>query len=238
MKKYLLLLLLLPALAAPVAAQKVKTKTKGAGAELPLAARRQLPLFGGLTPEAAQQLMGAAFLKGIDQNFASRTEASQFFARKGYEYINEGQADTARYRFNLAWLLDPKNPEAYRGLGLLASSTALDESIGLFERALAITPASSAYLADLGASYLLRYDQSKKSKDLKAAFEHLQKATTTDPTNAYAFQQLARAHYLQGNYALAWEAVHKGQNLNLTSVDFDFIADLVSKQPDPQGKFK
>jgi tetratricopeptide (TPR) repeat protein len=225
-------------LGSPALAQKVKTKTKGAAADIPAAARRQLPLFGGLTPEAAQQLVGAAFLQSADQSFKSRTEASQFFARKGYEYLTEGQADTARYRFNLAWVLDPKNPEPYRGLGLLVASSAPDEALGLFGQALALNPNNAQLLTDMGASYLLRYETSKKPKDLKLAEEQLRKALAADANSAYAWQQLAWVQLRQENYPAAWESLHKSRALDFSGIDFELITQLKEKLPDPQGLFK
>ncbi|KUG07934.1 hypothetical protein [Solirubrum puertoriconensis] len=224
---------------APATAQKVKTKVKGAAAaDLSLAARRQLPLFGGLTPQAAQQLVGEPYLKGLEQSFASRTEASQFFANKGYEYINEGQADTARYRFNLAWLLDPKNPDAYRGLGLLAANTSPDQAIGLFSQGLALSPNNAQLLADLGSGYLLRYGQTKKTKDLKGAEEQLRKAIATDANSSYAWQQLAWVQFYQNDFAQAWESLHKSSTLNFSGVDFELVTSLKDKMPDPKGLFK
>ncbi|WP_165903839.1 hypothetical protein [Hymenobacter gummosus] len=243
MKRISFLLPLLTAgllLGTPALAQKVKSKTKGgaAPAELSLAARRQLPLFGGLTPEAAQQLLGPAFLQSADQSFASRTEASQFFARKGYEYLTEGKLDTARYRFNLAWALDPKNPEPYRGLGLLAANAAPDEAIGLFGQGLALSPNNVQLLSDLGASYLLRYEQTKKPKDLKTAEEQLRKAIAADANSAYAWQQLAWVHLRKEDYPAAWEALHKSRSLDFSGIDFELVSQLKEKQPDPQGVFK
>ena len=119
--------------ATPAQAQrKTKVKTKGETSAAISPASRLLPLFGGLTPAQAEQLVGKAFLADIERSFASRAEASRFFSTKGYEYLTENQADTAQYRFNLAWLLDQKNPEAYRGLGIIASQKATPEaSIGL-----------------------------------------------------------------------------------------------------------
>ncbi|WP_400193089.1 tetratricopeptide repeat protein [Hymenobacter sp. B81] len=240
MKNSLLALVLCAALASPALAQKTKVKTKGGAAatELPFSARRLQPLFGGLTPEAAQQLLGEPFINGIAQSFASRAEASRFFTNKGYEYLTEGQPDTARYRFNLAWVLDPQNSHAYRGLGILTSATSLDESIGLFARGLAAAPGNSQLLSDLGASYLLRHEQTKKAKDLKLAQQHLDQAVAADANNAYAYQQLARVYYLQGSYPQAWEAVHKARNLSLSNVDFGLVSELTAKLADPQGVFK
>lgn len=224
---------------APAFAQKVKTKTKGAAAtNVPAAARRLLPLFGGLSPEAAQQLVGAAFLQSAEQSFASRPEASKFFATKAYEYLNEGQVDTARYRFNLAWVLDPQNPAPYRGLGLLSANTAPDEALGLLQQGLALAPTDAQLLTDIGGVYLIRFEQSKKPKDLKTADEYLHRALAADANSAYTWQQLAWVQLKQDNYAGAWESLHKSRALNFSGIDFDLISQLKEKLPDPQGLFK
>jgi len=240
MKYYVLLLAVLLSVGSlPAQAQrksKVKVKT---GAAPVSAANRLLPLFGGISVAEAEALMGPAFLADIARSFPSRTEASAFFSTKGYEYLNENQPDTATYRFNLAWLLDQKNADAYRGLGVISSRQPTpDAAIGLLTQALAVAPTNAAVLSDLGASFLIRYEQTKKKKDLDQAMTYLEKATTTDPTNAAAWQNLARGYYSREDYAKAWEAVHKGQVLNMASIDFGFIEELQAKLPDPQGMFK
>ncbi|WP_460617005.1 tetratricopeptide repeat protein [Hymenobacter ruber] len=200
---------------------------------------RLQPLFGGLNPTQATQLLGEARLKAIAASFASTAEASTFFTNKGYEYLRENQPDTATYRFNLAWLLNPQNAEAYRGLGIIASSQPTpDAAIALLSRGFGIAPTSTLLMSDLGASYLIRYSQTKKKKDLTMGLTLLQRATAADPANANAWQQLARGLYYQEKYAEAWDAVHKGQNASVSSLDFDLITDLLAKLPDPQGTFK
>ncbi|WP_157780977.1 hypothetical protein [Hymenobacter sedentarius] len=209
-----------------------------AGTASPRAARLQ-PLFGGLTPAQATQVIGEAQLKAIAASFGSTAEASAFFTTKGYEYLRENLPDTAAYRFNLAWLLNPQNAEAYRGLGIVASAQPNpDAAIGLLAKGLALAPSSTLLMSDLGASYLIRYSKTKKKKDLTAGMELLQRATTLDPANADAWQQLARGLYYQEKYPEAWAAVHKGQSLSVPSLDFQLITDLLAKQPDPQGTFK
>ncbi len=208
-------------------------------APAPARPARLQPLFGGLTPAQATQIIGEAQLKAIAASFASPAEASAFFTTKGFEYLSENQPDTAAYRFNLAWLLNPQNAEAYRGLGIVASAQPTpDASIGLLDKGLAIAPASPLLLSDLGASYLIRYGQTKKKKDLTAGLDLVQRATTLAPTNATAWQQLARGLYYQEKYPEAWAAVHKGQTLSVGSLDFSLVSDLLAKLPDPQGTFK
>lgn len=201
---------------------------------------RLRPLFGGVTAAQATELLGAKRLNDVAGSFASRAEASAFFARKGFEYLAEGKPDTATYRFNLAWLLNPQNPDPYHGLGIIASRqpSAADEALALLNQALVLAPANAVVLTDLGASYLNRYAQTKKKKDLTTADGYLQRALTSAPDNAAAWQATARVRYYQERYPAAWEAVRKGQALSLGSIDFNFITELLAKQPDPQGMFK
>ena len=235
-----LLLGLLVAL--PAQAQRKSTVANADGTRpTPPPARpaRLLPLFGGLTPAQATQVIGAAQLKAITASFASPGEASSFFATKGYEYLSENKPDTATYRFNLAWLLNPQNADAYRGLGIMASTQPTpDAAIELLIKGLALAPTSAPLLSDLGTSYLIRYSQTKKKKDLTAGLDLLQRATTIDPANATTWQQQARGLYYQEKYPEAWAAVHKGQALSVGSLDFDLISDLLAKLPDPQNTFK
>ena len=211
-----------------------------ATAAAPVLPPRLRPLFGGLNVAQATQMLGTSRLDDVAKSFASRAEASAFFSQKGYEYLNENKPDTATYRFNLAWLLNPQNPDAYHGLGIIASRQpgSASEAMALLSQALILAPTNGGILTDLGSLYLIRYGQTKKKKDLTTATGYLQRAIAAEPTNATAWQDMARVYYYQEKYPAAWEAVHKGQALSMTSIDFDFIPELIAKQPDPQGIFK
>jgi hypothetical protein len=169
--RHLLLLLVLTTSAA-YAQRKAKVKlTANADGSLPAPATepgrpaRLQPLFGGLSVADATRLIGEKQLAAIAASFASRAEASTFFANKGYEYLGENQPDTAAYRFNLAWLLNPQNADAFRGLGILASRQPTpDAAIALLTQGLALAPANASILSDLGSSHLIRYNQTKKRK--------------------------------------------------------------------------
>ena len=233
------LFLLGAALGLPAHAQK-GGKGKNA-APVATGPQRLQPLFGGLSPAQAQQAVGAAVLADVDRSFPSRAEASRFFSTKGFEYLQENQADTATVRFNLAWVLDPKNPEPYRGLAVLLSrrpDPAQEAIQALVLQGLAVAPTNASLLTDAANLTLARYEQSKKKKDLQQASDYTQRALLADSTNANAWQAQARIHYAQENYAEAWKDVRKGQNLSLTSLDFQFLSELMAKMPDPEGKFK
>jgi Tfp pilus assembly protein PilF len=203
--------------------------------------QRLQPLYGGLNPVQAQQLVGPAVLADVDRSFPSRPEASKFFSNKGFEYLQENQPDTAIVRFNLAWVLDPKNPETYRGLAVLLSrrpNTSPEAIQALVLQGLAVAPTNSLLLTDAANTALARYEQSKKKKDLQQANDYTQRALLADSTNANTWQTQARIHYYQENYAEAWKDVRKGQSLSLSSLDFQFLTELMAKLPDPEGKFK
>lgn len=239
MRRGAFLFLLGAALGLPAHAQKGGKNAKGTPP--PTGPQRLQPLYGGLTATQAQQAVGATVLADVDRSFASRPEASQFFSKKGFEYLQENQPDTAVVRFNLAWVLDPKNPETYRGLAVLLSRRpdASPEAIqALVLQGLAVAPTNGPLLTDAANTTLARYEQTKKKKDLQQASDYTQRALLADSTNANAWQAQARIHYYQEKYAEAWKDVRKGQNLSLTSLDFQFLTELMAKMPDPEGKFK
>ncbi|MBJ6144298.1 hypothetical protein [Hymenobacter sp. BT559] len=221
----------------PAHAQRNKKNAPAAAATGPA---RLAPLYGGASPAQAQALVGAAVLADIDRSFPSRAEASKFFSTKGFQYMLENQPDTAAVRFNLAWVLDVKNPDPYHGFAALMSQRQVPpaEVQAILLQGLAVAPTNAGLLTDATTIAIERYLQTKKKKDLAEAASYAQRAVLADANNANAWQAQARVRYYQEDYAGAWEAVHKGQNLNLSSLDFTLISDLKEKLPDPQGKFR
>lgn len=198
-----------------------------------------LPMFGNKPKTEAQQLKDEKFLTSCDKSFATRQEASSFFMERGWEYYNEGQVDTAMYRFNLAWLLNPNNKDTYWAFGLISSAQGDEkEAISLYEKALAIDPKNSLLQADIASSYLALYNQKPKKKNLKKANKLLSEAIAADPENAYALYKLSLVHFYSKKYKEAWEYLHQSRVRDLRIIDYTYISELVDKMPDPQGVFK
>ena len=55
------------------------------------------------------------FIQAITKGGQSRQLASQAVAAGGWQFFNKGDLSTSMKRFNQAWLLDPNDPEAYKG---------------------------------------------------------------------------------------------------------------------------
>ncbi|RIJ41721.1 tetratricopeptide repeat protein [Pontibacter oryzae] len=197
------------------------------------------PMFGGKSKSEAEQKQDEKFLTSCDKNFSTRQEASKFFMERGWEYLNEGQTDTAMYRFNLAWLLDPGNKDTYWAFGLVTAAKGDNgQAIGLYDKALAIDPKNSLLLSDMATSYLALYKEKKKKKTLKKAAGYLATATAQDPANAYALYNTSMVKYYEKKYAEAWDYLHKSRAINMTQIDYGYVMELVAEMPDPQGFFK
>ncbi len=198
-----------------------------------------MPMFGGTQKTEAEQMKDEKFLTSCDKNFGDRREASNFFMERGWEYLNEGQTDTAMYRFNLAWLLNPDNQNTYWAFGLVtAAKGSNEEAVGFYEKALALNAKNSLLLSDASSAYLALYKEKKKKKNLKKAAEYLSTATTLDAGNAYALYNLSLVKYYEKKYAEAWDYLHKSRNINMTQIDYGFVMELAAQMPDPQGFFK
>ncbi|WP_242928948.1 tetratricopeptide repeat protein [Pontibacter vulgaris] len=198
-----------------------------------------LPMFGNQAKTEAQQLKDQKFLSSCDASFKTRQEASNFFMERGWEYFSEGQVDTAVYRFNLAWLLNPDNSNTYWAFGLVTSGKGNNaEAITYYEKALAYQPKNSMLLTDLASAYINIYKTQPKKKNLKKASVYSEQAIANDSTNSYAYYTLSQVKYHEKKYADAWAYVHKSRGINLAQIDYDFVTELLAKMPDPQGFFK
>lgn len=198
-----------------------------------------LPLFGERPKTAAQIGDEIHFLNDCDRNFASRTEASSFFAERGWDYVKTGQLDTAAYRFNLSWLLNDHNADAYWGLGVVCyQKNQFPDAIRMLKRGLAVADSNATLLTDLATVEIKQYQENLNVAVLTDAESHLQRAVVVGPADATSFQKLSMVYYLKADYAKAWEYLHQTRLLDTSALDLDYLGELMTKQPDPQKVFK
>ncbi len=206
---------------------------------LTLSERHVSPLFGQQRKSSAQIEEEIKFLSDCDRNFASRDEASAFFAARGWEYLQEGQADTATYRFNLAYLLNEQNVDSFWGLGVICyQKNEMELAEQMLRRGVDLAPENVPLIVDLATVELRHYTTDSTQQDLDESYRLLQHAAKLDSTYAQTFYDLAQAEYYRCDYDKAWEAYHKGRKLNFALVDFAFVELLKAKLPDPVGFFK
>ena len=213
--------------------QVIKKKLAPKGVNIHL-----LPLFGEFEKTDAQKAVDTEFLKACDLNFKTRSEASQFFAARAWEYLGEGERDTAMYRFNLAYLLDDENSDAYWGLGVIAyQNEKYVQAIDLMNRGLEIED-NVTLIVDLSTVYIKSFTVDAEKEDLKKAFELLTKALTKQPDSANALMQLSLAKLLNEEIDEAWERFHQGYELDPDNASIEILEGLLAKKDDPRGVFK
>lgn len=215
--------------------QVVKKKLAPKGVNIHL-----LPLFGEFEKTDVQKTVDAEFLKACDANFKTRSEASEFFATRAWEYLGEGEKDTATYRFNLAYLLDDENSDVYWGLGVIAyQNEKYAQAIDLMNRGLEIDDDDNVTLiVDLSTVYIKCFTVDAEKEDLRKAFELLTKALTKQPESANALMQLSLAKLLNEEIDEAWERFHQGYELDPDNASIEILEALLAKKDDPRGIFK
>ncbi len=215
--------------------QAVKKKIAPKGVNIHL-----LPLFGEFEKTDAQKAVDEEFLKACDLNFKTRSEASEFFATRAWEYLGEGEKDTATYRFNLAYLLDDENSDVYWGLGVIAyQNEKYAQAIDLMNRGLEIEDDDNVTLiVDLSTVYIKCFTVDAEKEDLRKAFELLTKALTKQPESANALMQLSLAKLLNEEIDEAWERFHQGYELDPNNASIEILEGLLAKKEDPRGIFK
>ena len=213
----------------------IDKKSKFAPANLNIDA---IAFFGNFEKTETQKQKDENFLKDCELNFENREEASKFFAARAWEYLNEGQADTAIYRFNLAWMLNPKNIDTYWGLGVIAyQKENLKDAIAFMESGHKLDEKNTTLSVDLATVRIQCYLKDKDSTDLITANNLLQNVIIIEPTSANAYMKLSLLNLVEGNFNNAWTEFHRAYDMDVNSLDIELLSALLEKSPDPKGKF-
>lgn len=198
-----------------------------------------LPLFGERPKTAAQIDEEIHFLNDCDRNFASRSDASEFFAARGWDYVADGQLDTATHRFNLSWLLNDRNADAFWGLGVVSyQKNNLPGAIYLLKKGLAVADTNVVLMTDLATLQIKNYQEKPNPTDLTEAETLLLKTVALSPNLATSYQKLAVVNFLKADYEKSWTYFHQARTLDLSVLDLKFMSELLAKLPDPKGVFK
>ena len=200
---------------------------------------KYVPLFGSKKDAEEQMINLKDFLIQCDKNFKDRTDASKFFAERGWEYLNEGLLDTATHRFNLCFLLNKDNFDAFWGLGSISYQKGkYEESTNLLRKSLELSPENSILMVDIATVQLACYKEKKNCDDINSALKLLEKSLQVDGTNASGWLKYSIVEYELEHYEKAWEYLHKCRLLDVSFVDTTYIYELLAKKSDPLGIFK
>lgn len=109
---------------------------------------RLLPKYGHAEKTVQQKEADAEFIKTTTKELTPQA-ASEKYVEFGFKYLNEGNPQTAMYRFNQAWLLDAKNPGVYWGFGsVYFSFKDYKNAVNQYNEGLSIDPGNKGILKD------------------------------------------------------------------------------------------
>lgn len=138
--------------------------------------KRMLPEYGNIKKSADEIEANQKFVNNIVESGKSKTEGAHEMIRLGFDYLYRGNLKTAMYRFNQAYLLNPKNSGIYWGYGAVYTALgAYDLAREEYSQGLKIDPESAPILTDYGTTYLGEYYATVRS-NYKQATKHLNKA--------------------------------------------------------------
>ena len=191
--------------------------------------RNLLPKYGNLPKEQWQKDADEKFIEGMKEQYhGDLIKASSDTAMRGWQYLYQGDSDTAMRRFNQAWLLNPKNGTALWGMAaIVADAGKLDEALQLFSEADQYVGEEINFKVDYARAVATASTKRNDEKLRKDAFDRFQSIYQAAPQNARNLQNWAILLFSLGRYKEAQEKINLAQATPDNKVlDPRFLADL------------
>lgn len=205
----------------------------------------QVPIYGGMDRSAFPDLKAAdeKLISDTTQHYGTREAASLEFSRNGRAYYDRGDLANAIRRFNQAWLLNPKNPEAFAGFGkVLHNQEKYCESMKMMDQSLNLNPPTSqgiypdaARIITLCAVKDKTLSPEIKSELIKRSEQIYKNAEGIELNKLFFYSSWAAAYYWRGQYEQSWSMVAKVREAGGT-VNEQFLRLLREKMPEPPLK--
>jgi len=198
----------------------------------------ELPMYGGMEKTPMEIEADNWFIEAVTKD-QTREEASRETSEFGWQYYYKGDLKTAMKRFNQAWMLDPDNPHAYWGFGVLLGERSgkwgafrkIDQAIEMLEKADRLSPQNAGILEDLAYSYT-RKGFSEKEFYNRDGQEFFDKADTLysrvrqiEPRHKLLYYNWAACLHYQGKNKEALSIIEEGKRFDI-EVPQDFIKEI------------
>jgi tetratricopeptide (TPR) repeat protein len=161
---------------------------------------RLLPEYGNATKTKDQKEADDDFIKLSLQQDGTREKASDHMVNLGFNYLYKKDLRTAMYRFNQAWLLNPKNENAYWGFGAIYFMfNDFDNAMTQYTKGLRINPKSSNILTDKATVYLTKFNTTGGKINLDSATSIFKRSYIVDPKNQNTLFKLSACYFINDN---------------------------------------
>jgi len=201
-----------------------------------------IPFFGGVNKTPAQQEHDRQTVAEAVRRAGSKENAIAVVMQSGWTKLKSGDAETAIKYFNLAWLIEPKNPDVLWGFGAaLNQQRKFEPALKLFELARRQKPNEAGLLADYAFAWISKgaigdNDVAQREASFAKALQLLDESQKLNPRNPMVYGNRAMLRYFQARYLEAWREVAKAEALTPGSVDPRFLRDLSARMPKPKDQ--
>jgi tetratricopeptide (TPR) repeat protein len=154
------------------------------------------PEYGDVKKDKDQQEEDRKFIELVLTQDTTLKKGSAHLVTLGFKYLAQGDMETAMKRFNQAWLLDPKNENAYWGFGAVYGTFSdYDAAIAQYDKGLAINPESAVILTDKATLYFVQFEHDNIADKLDKAITLLKKSYAIDGKNVNTIYKLSICYF-------------------------------------------
>ena len=154
------------------------------------------PEYGKVKKDAGYLKEDQTFIETVLKEDSTHRKGSEHMVKLGFNYLYHGDSETAMKRFNQAWLLDPKNENAYWGFGAIYYMfNDSEEALKQLDIGLAINPNSSNILTDKATIFLNLYHNNQNIDYQKKALEMFNRSYQINPLNQNTLFKLSAVYY-------------------------------------------
>lgn len=196
------------------------------------------PEYGNIEKTESQKTDDENFKKDILEHYKGDTNAaSKKMSDLGFTYLyDKGDFVTAMRRFNQAFMLNPKNADAYYGFGTIFFNLgAMEKAREQYDKGLEIDPKHSKILTDYGTTYLGDYYESlengkeNSTEFLTKAEEYLEKSLEFDNKDSNTIYKLSIVKMYIGNCNKAKELLKKAKKMSNPNITESYEKELYKK---------
>jgi tetratricopeptide (TPR) repeat protein len=161
---------------------------------------RMLPEYGNVKKSQGQLEADQKLIADEIKQNGDRQRASEALVSLGFDYMYKGNLKTAMSRFNQAWLLNPKNENAYWGFGSVYYMLGNEElALKQLNSGLIINPNSSNIITDVATIYMTRYANNQHKNDIDKALTLFNKSYAIDHNNQNTLFKLSAAYFFMND---------------------------------------
>lgn len=193
-----------------------------------------LPEYGNVEKTAEEKEIDAAFIAKVLEEWKNAGTASEELARAGFQYLYErGDLVMAMRKFNEAYLLNPRNPDAYLGFGTIYFTLgAYEEARELYDKGLKIDPENAPILTNYGTTWLGEYyknfdtDRELAEENLDKALEYFLQSEEIDDSNSDTIFKLSIVYLYRENCRLSRKYLEKAKKLKHPNIPLRYEQQL------------